>query len=68
MEGGPDGIEFGFAELDLHKIFATHLTRNPASGKVMEKLGMTKEGVFKEHVIRWEKFEDLVSDGLLKTK
>ncbi len=60
-------IKHGFSELGLHKIVATHLTRNPASGKVMEKLGMTKEGVFKEHVIRWDKFEDLVSYGILKS-
>ncbi len=65
-EAGHVIIKYGFANLNLHKIVATHLIRNPASGKVMEKLGMTKEGIFKEHVIRWEKFEDLISYGILK--
>ena len=63
-EAGHAIIKYGFDNLDLHKIIATYLTRNPASGKVMEKLGMTKEGIFKEHVIKWEKFEDLISYGI----
>ncbi len=67
-EAGHTIIKYGFDNFDLHKIVATHLTRNPASGKVMVKLNMVKEGIFKEHVIRWGKFEDLVSYGILKSK
>ncbi|RMI03480.1 MAG: N-acetyltransferase, partial [Calditrichaeota bacterium] len=33
-------VEFGIQELTLKKIYATYLSSNPASGKVMEKLGM----------------------------
>ena len=36
-------LEFGFITLDLHKIFATYLIENPASGKVMYNNGMIKE-------------------------
>lgn len=42
-------LYFGFTTLDLHKIFATHLVENPASGKVMIKNGMIKEAELKEH-------------------
>ena len=37
-----------------------------ASGKVMEKIGMKKEGILREHVIKWDKYEDVVSYGILK--
>lgn len=37
-------VEHGFNELDLRRIHAMHLQRNPASGRVLEKVGMTKEG------------------------
>mgnify|MGYP006434173225 CR=1 FL=1 len=43
-------IKFGFKEVELNKIIATHLLNNPASGKVMAKNGMIKEGELKEHV------------------
>ena len=42
-------LRFGFEELNLHKIYATHFTDNLASGKVMLKNGMIKEGELKEH-------------------
>ena len=33
-------LKYGFHELGLHRIIATHIIRNPASGKVMGKIGM----------------------------
>jgi len=59
-------LEYGFRNLGLNKIIATHIDRNPASGKVMEKIGMKKEGFFREHVTKWEKYEDMASYGILK--
>ncbi|OFW54113.1 MAG: GNAT family N-acetyltransferase [Actinobacteria bacterium RBG_13_35_12] len=59
-------LEYGFRNLGLNKIIATHITRNPASGEVMKKIGMKKEGFFREHVIKWKKYEDIVSYGILK--
>ena len=60
-------VRYGFQQLDLHRIFAHHLTRNPASGKIMEKIGMQKEGILREHAIKWGKPEDLAVWGMLKT-
>ncbi len=59
-------IEYGFLALKLHKITSSHFFRNPASGKVMRKIGMKKEGFRKEHVIKWNKYEDLVDYAILK--
>jgi len=62
-------VSYGFQKLDLHKIEATHMTRNPASGRVMEKIGMTREGLLlREHVFKNGVFEDLVVYGLVKTQ
>ncbi|RXK60214.1 N-acetyltransferase [Enterococcus faecalis] len=37
-------IELGFAKMKLMRIFALHDQDNPASGRVMEKIGFTYEG------------------------
>jgi RimJ/RimL family protein N-acetyltransferase len=37
-------VEYGFTELDLRRIHAIHLERNPASGRVLQKIGMSREG------------------------
>ena len=58
-------LEFAFAELGLHRVLAYHLTRNPASGRVMQKIGMIKEGELRQHSCRWGKHEDLVVYGIL---
>lgn len=42
--------DYGLKAMDSNKICAAHLKRNPASGKVMQNIGMEQEGVFKEHV------------------
>lgn len=41
-------FDFLFHEVGFHRISAGHDTRNPASGKVMEKLSMQKEGLFRQ--------------------
>ena len=59
-------VEFGFLVLGLHRIEAQHLTRNPASGRVMEKLGMQHEGRLCQHTLKWDVFEDVDIYGLLR--
>ncbi|ETW95266.1 MAG: hypothetical protein ETSY1_31330 [Candidatus Entotheonella factor] len=59
-------VAYGFNTLDLNRIEAQHFTRNPASGRVMQKIGMRYEGCLRQHVRRWDKFEDLAAYGILK--
>jgi RimJ/RimL family protein N-acetyltransferase len=59
-------VRFGFERMDLNRIFAWHLTRNPASGRVMRKLGMTREGCMRQHAERWGRPEDMEFYGLLR--
>ncbi|OXS57178.1 RimJ/RimL family protein N-acetyltransferase [Bacillus sp. V-88] len=44
-------IDFGFGERKLHRIFATCDPRNIGSSKVLEKVGMTKEGRMREDLL-----------------
>lgn len=37
-------LEIGFTELGLHRLWASCLPENPASSRVLEKVGMRKEG------------------------
>jgi ribosomal-protein-alanine N-acetyltransferase len=59
-------IQYGFERLGLARIFASHLKRNPASGRVMQKVGMVYEGRLRRHVKKWGKYEDLELYGILK--
>ncbi|HUV94712.1 MAG TPA: GNAT family N-acetyltransferase [Anaerolineae bacterium] len=59
-------LGYGFGVLGLHRIHSSHFARNPASGRVMQKLGMTREGCLRHHVKKWDAFEDLAVYGLLR--
>lgn len=39
-------VPYGFREYDIELIFAEHFKRNPASGRVMEKIGMRYKDFF----------------------
>jgi RimJ/RimL family protein N-acetyltransferase len=58
-EAGRAVLQYGFLVLKLNRIHASHLTRNPASGRVMQKMGMAHEGRARQHGKKWDKFEDL---------
>lgn len=64
-EAGRALLELGFDRMGLHRIQATYITRNPASGRVMQKLGMRPEGVLRQHIRKWDVFEDLAVCGIL---
>ena len=59
-------LEFGFKELNLNKIYATHFLFNPNSGKVMLKAGMKFEGVQKQEYLQHGEFLDVNRYSLLK--
>jgi [ribosomal protein S5]-alanine N-acetyltransferase len=60
-------VEFGFKTMNIHKISAAHNTDNPASGKIMRKVGMVQEGVIR-HMIRNSKneYKDCAVYGILQ--
>jgi len=61
-------LNFGFNELALNKIYAVHLIENPASGKVMAKNGMIKEGELKDHNKKDGKYRSIIQYRLTKSE
>lgn len=58
-------IDFAFEVKGFHKVFARYFQSNPASGKVMQKMGMKEEGVLIEQVKKEGRFEALVCYGII---
>jgi RimJ/RimL family protein N-acetyltransferase len=52
-------LKFGFRDLKLNKIYATHFLHNRDSGRVMQKAGMEYEGLLKQEYFHQDKFFDV---------
>ena len=59
-------VEHGFQKLGLHRMYAMHFTRNPASGHVLQKIGMRHEGSLRHHLKRWGQYIDVEMYGILR--
>lgn len=59
-------LSHAFEVMRLHRVHASHLSRNPASGRVMQKLGMVHEGRARQHARKGETYEDLELYGILR--
>ncbi len=57
-EAAREVVRYGFEDLGLNRIQARHMTKNPASGRVMEKIGMQREGTLRQSLYRFDAFED----------
>lgn len=64
-EAGRALLDYGFGVLGLYRIYAAHYTGNPASGRVMQKLGMTYEGTLRSQIIRFGERQDSAYYSLL---
>lgn len=58
-------LRYAFSDLALVRVHACHFTRNPASGRVLQKIGMRHEGCRRQHVKKWDRTEDLEVFGVL---
>ena len=67
-EAGRAVLEFAFGVLELNRVHATHFLRNPASGAVMRKLGMSYEGRMREHIRKNGVFEDVDKYAILRSE
>jgi RimJ/RimL family protein N-acetyltransferase len=66
-EAGRSVVTFGFDVLGLHRIQGRHLVRNHASGRVMTKLGLRLEGIHRDAIRKWDRFEDIALHAILAT-
>jgi RimJ/RimL family protein N-acetyltransferase len=65
-EAGNAVLEYGFTTRELNRIYANHFSRNPASGRVMQKIGMIHEGQARQHARKWDQFENVEWYGILR--
>lgn len=59
-------LNVGFKDLELNRLYAYHMERNPASGKVLQKNGFLREGVLRQRVRKWGVFENTVLWAILR--
>ncbi len=57
-EAAREMLRYGFEDLHLHRIFASHFKHNPVSGRILKKIGMRYEGCQREHLLKWGQFAD----------
>lgn len=60
-------VDHGFTAHELHRVQARHFSKNPASGRVMEKIGMQYEGCLRQSVLKWGAYMDVCMYSLLRT-
>jgi ribosomal-protein-alanine N-acetyltransferase len=58
-------VAFGFGTLGLRKITATCSPANPASGRVLTKIGMRMEGYLHDHILVRDAWQDRLLFALL---
>jgi [ribosomal protein S5]-alanine N-acetyltransferase len=59
-------VRHAFETMDINRIHAHHMVRNPASGRVLEKAGFRREGLLRKLVCKWGTFEDVVILAILR--
>lgn len=65
-EAGKALVKFFFKEVKVNRIYAKHASANPNSGKVMQKIGMKKEGIIRQSGICNQGIVDEVYYSILK--
>ncbi|MFO7963083.1 MAG: GNAT family N-acetyltransferase [Desulfobacterales bacterium] len=61
-------LAHAFSKLGLIRVHACHFAGNPASGRVLQKIGMAYEGCRRHHVRKWDKPVNLEMYGILEAE
>ena len=61
-------IRYGFESCALNRIYAAHFSRNPGSGRVMQKNGMTWEGTLRQVHRKWDEYVDVEMYAILRSE
>ena len=59
-------VGYGFEALNLNRLYAYHMLRNPATGRVLEKNGFRQEGLLRQRVQKWGQYEDVALWAILR--
>ena len=60
-------IDAAFSSLPLNRLEAQHDVRNPASGRVMQKCGLTQEGILRGRILNKGEYVDTVLYSILRS-
>ncbi|WKA54665.1 GNAT family N-acetyltransferase [Planococcus shixiaomingii] len=66
LEAAKSLLDYGFQKMELNKVEAPIMLDNFQSQRVVEKLGMQREGVARQHMIINGEFVDLAMYSILK--
>ena len=61
-------LKYGFENLELSRVHSNHFSTNPASGRVLRKVGMKHEGTLRRHILKWGELLDMELYGLLASE
>jgi len=67
-EAGRAVLAYAFDSLGLQRVYAFHFANNPASGRVLRKIGMTHEGTRRAHTLKWGEYLDNEAYGILRAE
>lgn len=59
-------LKHAFDTLNLERVFSGTTSKNIATQKLMEKVGMKKEGVSRKHIFKNGEYLDIINYGILK--
>lgn len=59
-------LRYIFEDLHLNRLYAYHMMRNPACGRVLQKNGFSQEGLLRQRVRKWGRFEDVALWAILR--
>ena len=65
-EAAREMVRYGFEDLQLNRIFASHFDHNPASGRILTKIGMRHEGCQRQQYRKWDQFVNSELYGILR--
>ncbi len=61
-------VAYAFEQLELNRVYAYHFSTNPASGRVLQKIGMRHEGTQRQHYVKWRELVDTDAYGILRSE
>lgn len=64
-EAAKAAVDYGFKVLTYHKISARHFIGNRSSGRVLQKIGMAREGILRDDVMKDGKFITIELYGMV---
>lgn len=67
-EAAAEMVRYGFEERGFNRIEAAHFARNPASGRVLQKIGMVFEGVMRQAMRKGDEYLDSRMYSILRSE